>query len=234
MANVVSQEEWRRARLALWEEERRFTRERDALSARRRELPWVLVEKDYRFDTEQGEQSLAELFGEASQLLVYHFMYGPEWEAGCPSCSFWADGYNGITDHLSQRDIRLIAASRGPLEKLLAYRERMGLSFPWVSAPGDFNFDYNVSFSTEQVANKDGEYNYRAGNLHGEEMPGLSVFALEGGQVFHTYSCYSRGLDIFNSAYHLMDMAPKGRDEDELSYPMAWVKRRDEYERSGA
>ncbi len=225
---IVSREEWLQERLAHLEKEKALDRERDALSAARRDLPWVEVTADYRFDTEEGEKGLADLFGDQSQLLVQHFMFGTDWEQGCPICSFWADGYDGFFGHIAQRDAAFVAVSNGPLEKLLAYRERMGWGFPWVSSKGgQFSRDYGVTFSPEEVE-QGATYNYTSAARMGEH-PGTSVFVREGGKVFHTYSTYSRGLDRLNAAYHYIDMLPKGRDEAELPMPMAWVKRHDEY-----
>ena len=227
----VSHETWLAARRELLEREKAFTRERDALSAARRSLPRVKIDKDYRFDTERGEQTLGDLFDGCEQLIVYHFMYGPDWENGCKSCSFWADGYNGIGEHLRQRDTRLVAVSRAPLATLLAFRKRMGWRFPWVSSAGsDFNYDFNVSFRQEDLDSGATNYNFGTSRFPSDEAPGVSCFTRESdGSIYHTYSAYSRGLDIFNTAYNLLDLTAKGRDEDNLSYPMEWVKLRDLY-----
>ena len=229
---IVSREEWIEARKALLAKEKEFTRQRDRLSAERRTLPWVKIDKEYVFDGPDGKQTLAELFEGRSQLMIYHFMFGPDWEEGCPSCSFWADNYDGIDIHLAHRDITFIAVSRAPLETLEAYRQRLGWSFKWVSSlENDFNFDFNVSFTPEQIESGEVEYNYRKTTFPSPEAPGLSVFYKnDDGEVFHTYSTFGRGLDILNSAYHHMDMAPKGRDEDALEWPMAWVRRNDQYD----
>lgn len=229
---VVSREEWLVARKEHLAKEKEFTRLRDQLSQERRELPWVKVEKDYLFNTADGEQSLSDLFNGKSQLIVYHFMYGQGWEEGCPSCSFWADNFNGIDTHLKHRDINLIAVSSAPLNTLNAYKERMGWSFEWVSSNGsDFNRDYHVSFTSEEMNEGEMYYNYRIGKFPSEEAPGISVFyRSRDGDVFHTYSCYARGLDMLNGAYHYMDLVPKGRDEDDLPYTMAWLQRHDQYE----
>jgi predicted dithiol-disulfide oxidoreductase (DUF899 family) len=227
---IVSREEWLAARKALLAREKAFTKERDALSQERRRLPWVKVDKTYVFEGPAGTETLADLFAGRNQLLVYHFMFGPDWTAGCPSCSFWADNYNGAVVHLSHRDVSLVAISRAPLAKLESYRNRMGWSFKWVSSYGtDFNRDYHVSFTPAEQ--KTADYNYKAAGFGSSEAPGVSVF-IKGtdGQIFHTYSCYARGLDMLNGAYHLLDLVPKGRDEQGLSYPMAWVRRHDEYE----
>jgi len=213
------------------EQEKKFTHERDELSRQRRTLPWVEVTKAYAFDTPDGRKSFAELFAGKSQLIVYHFMFHPDWNAGCKSCSFWADNYNGAVDHLAARDTALIAISRAPLAKLEAFKKRMGWSFPWVSSVGDdFNHDFGVAFTRDEIDSKAKLYNYGTRAFGGEDAPGISVFIRDGsGKIFHTYSCYSRGLDMLNGAYHLLDLTPKGRDEDALSYPMAWVRLHDEY-----
>jgi predicted dithiol-disulfide oxidoreductase (DUF899 family) len=230
MTKTVSHSEWLEARKQLLEQEKEFTQLREELARLRRALPRVKLDKSYRFDTANGEKSLAELFGDSSQLIVYHFMFGPDWEEGCPSCSFWADNYNGIDIHLHHRDTRLIAVSRAPLEKLLAYRERMGWSFEWASSLNcDFNFDLQVSFTPEQLAEGEVEYNYRKTEFPSSEAPGISVFHKENGEVFHTYSSYARGLDAFNGAYQLLDLTPNGRDEDDLDFTMAWIHRHDQY-----
>jgi len=227
---IVSRDEWLAARKALLAKEREFTHERDRLSAQRRELPWVRVEERYVFEGRDGKVALPELFAGSSQLIVYHFMFGPDWQEGCPSCSFWADNYNGIAIHLKHRDAQLVAVSRAPMAKLEAYRKRMGWSFTWVSSLGNsFNRDYHVSFAPAEL--KDAYYNYDRRGFGVTEAPGLSVFAKNAaGDVFHTYSCYARGLDAMNSAYQLLDLVPKGRDEAGLSHPMAWVRRHDRYD----
>ncbi|MDH3499553.1 MAG: DUF899 domain-containing protein [Acidimicrobiia bacterium] len=226
---IASVDDWRTARLELLAKEKELNRLRDQLAAERRALPWVPVEKNYQFETESGTRTLAELFGENSQLLVYHFMMGPDWEDGCPSCSFWADTYDGNAVHLAARDVTFLCASRAPLANILAYKKRMGWNFEWVSSePSEFNFDFGVSFNAEQRA-AGAEYNYRGGEDWGEEAPGLSAFALHDGAVYHTYSTYSRGLDPLNGAYQLLDLAPKGRDEASLEWPMAWLHRHDAY-----
>lgn len=228
---IVSQKEWLQARKAHLAREKEFTRLRDQLSRERRELPWVKVEKDYDFQGPNGPESLGNLFDGRSQLLVQHFMYGPDWEEGCPSCSFWADSYDGFIVHLAQRDVTMVAVSRAPLEMLDAYKKRMGWSFKWVSSLGsDFNRDFQVSFTPEEMANGEMTYNYETRGFPADEAPGVSVFIKnEAGEIFHTYSCYARGLDMLNGAYHYLDLVPKGRDEDDLPYSMAWVRRHDEY-----
>lgn len=229
---VVSREEWLAARIDLLEAEKEFTRLRDRLSQDRRALPWVKVDKAYTFDGPQGEESLADLFDGRSQLIVYHFMYGPDWDEGCPSCSFWADNFDGIDVHLEHRDITLIAVSRAPLSILDAYKQRMGWTFKWVSSLGsDFNYDYHVSFTPDEMERGEAIYNYRIVPVSVDELPGISVFYRdENGDIFHTYSAYARGVDMINGAYQLMDLAPKGRDEDDLPYNMAWLRRHDQYD----
>jgi len=228
---IVSKEEWLVARKELLAREKESTRLRDQLSAERRKLPWVKVESEYLFDTPKGQESLSDLFEGRSQLIIYHFMYGPDWAEGCPSCSFWADNFNGINIHLNHRDINLVVVSRARLETLEAYKRRMNWSFKWVSSFGsDFNRDYNVSFTPEEAEKGEVFYNFRVGKVPGEEVQGISVFYKnEQGDVFHTYSCYARGLDMVNGAYHYMDLAPKGRDEGSLPYTMAWLSRHDQY-----
>ena len=230
--NAVSREEWNAARIDLLAKEKEFTRLRDQLSQQRRELPWVKVDKEYLFDGSNGKESLADLFEGRSQLIVSHFMYGPDWEEGCPSCSFWADNYNDIIIHLNHRDITMLAVSKAKLEILDAYKKRMGWSFKWVSSHDcDFNRDFNVSFSPEEMEKGEMYYNYHVTQFPSDEAPGISVFCkTEEGEVFHTYSCYARGLDMLNSAYHYMDLAPKGRDENELPFTMAWLRRHDQYD----
>jgi predicted dithiol-disulfide oxidoreductase (DUF899 family) len=230
---IVSHDEWLAARKAFLVKEKEFTRLRDELSRERRELPWEKVEKDYRFETLAGAKTLADLFDRRSQLIIYHFMLAPDWDEGCKSCSFWADNYDGIPIHLAHRDVTFCAVSRAPLEKIEAYRRRMGWSFPWASSYGsDFNFDYGVSFTPEQLAAGEVSYNYRMRKGMGPEMPGFSVFFKdENGAVFHTYSTYERGLDMLNGAYHHLDLVPKGRDEDNLKFTMEWLRRHDQYDR---
>ena len=229
---VVARDEWLAARKEHLVKEKEFTRLRDQLSRERRELPWVRVDKGYLFETDNGSQSLADLFDGCSQLIVYHFMYGPHWEEGCPSCSFWADNFNGIDIHLRHRDISLIAVSRARLDTLNAYKQRMGWDFKWVSSYGsDFNYDYHVSFQPDEVENGETYYNYAMTGFPVEEAPAISVFFKdENDEIFHTYSCYARGLDMLNLAYHYMDLAPRGRDEDGLSNTMAWLRRHDQYQ----
>lgn len=228
---IVSREEWLKARVDLLEREKAFTRERDDLSRERQSLPWVEITKDYSFDTANGKKTLSELFGEHSQLVVYHFMYGPDWQAGCKSCSFWADNFDGIVEHLAARDVTLVAISRAPLETLDAFRKRMGWTFDWVSSLGsDFNYDFEVSFTEEARQKDEIRYNYRQSTFPSDEAPGVSVFIKdENGHIYHSYSTYGRGLDMLNAGYHYLDLVPKGRNEDGLPYPMDWVRLHDEY-----
>ena len=229
---VVDREQWLAARQALLEKEKDFNRLRDDITSQRQQLPWVKVNEDYQFEGEQGSKALGELFDGKSQLVVYHFMLGPDWEEGCPSCSFWADNYDGVTTHLAHRDIKLVAVSRAPLERILQYRKRMGWSFDWYSSLNNqFNFDYSVGFTPEQQQSEDNNYNFGTMKFNMDEAPGLSVFIRdEEGNIYHSYSTYARGLDMFNAAYHIMDVTPKGRDEDGLPYTMAWLRRHDQYD----
>jgi predicted dithiol-disulfide oxidoreductase (DUF899 family) len=228
---VVSQAEWLAARQDLLAKEKDFSRQRDALSAARRELPWVRVEKEYAFDAPGGRETLADLFGGKSQLIVYHFMFGPGWEQGCPSCSLISDHLDGSIAHLAQRDVALAVVSRAPLPELAAFKQRMGWHFKWVSSYGSgFNGDYRVSFTPEEIAQGKVVYNYQPRGFSGEEAPGASVFYRDGtGAIFHTYSCYARGLDILIGAYNYLDLVPKGRDEEGLPHAMAWVRHHDRY-----
>jgi predicted dithiol-disulfide oxidoreductase (DUF899 family) len=228
---VVSRGEWLAARRELLAKEKEFTRLRDQLSQLRRDLPWERVDKRYVFEGPDGKTSLAELFAGRSQLIVYHFMLGPGWEAGCKSCSFWADNFEGFYAHLNQRDVTLAAISRAPWATIAPFKRRMGWSFPWVSsAGGNFNFDYGVSFTPDQLASGNVDYNFARRKTSLAELPGISVFCKDpSGKIFHTYSCYSRGLDMMNAAYHYLDLVPKGRDEAGLSYNQAWVRHHDDY-----
>ena len=235
---VVSHDEWLSARRRLLQEEKEFTRERDRLNQRRRELPWEAVDKPYTFEGAAGRQSLSDLFDGRSQLIVYHAMFNPamaspstSWtdDAACQACSFWIDNFVNIIVHLNQKDVTLIASSRAPYTKIAAYMTRMGWSFNWVSSgDSDFNFDYGVSFTPEQVTDGSAVYNYVRQNPGVTEREGLSVFAKDDdGTVFHTYSAYARGIDMVNVAYHFLDLVPNGRDEDEEK--LFWVRRHDEY-----
>jgi predicted dithiol-disulfide oxidoreductase (DUF899 family) len=246
-----TREEWLAARLDLLEAEKELTRRGDELAQRRQELPWVRVDKAYRFETDEGSASLADLFKGRSQLLVYHFMFGPDYTAGCPSCSAIADGFDGFVVHLANHDVTLSAVSRAPLAKLQAYKRRMGWTFPWASSSGgDFNFDFNVAFTEAQQREGGVEYNYRRGGhamdtapvpapvaefaamsgtdaaTYSRDRPGMSAFALEDGVVYHTYSAYARGLDGLWGMYQGLDRAPKGRNEAGI-----WWRRHDEYDR---
>jgi predicted dithiol-disulfide oxidoreductase (DUF899 family) len=224
--NVVGHDEWLAARKELLAKEKAFTRARDELTAQRQALPWEPVEKEYMFEGPRGSETLADLFNDRSQLVVYHFMFAPEDEAGCKSCSFWADNFNPNVVHLNARDVSFAAVSRAPFEKLDAYRQRMKWGFHWVSSgETDFNFDYSVSFTREQQ--EEGVYNYGTLQPRIADREGLSVFARSNGQIFHTYSAYARGIDLVNTAYNYLDLVPKGRDEGGRG--QAWVRRRDEY-----
>jgi predicted dithiol-disulfide oxidoreductase (DUF899 family) len=239
---IVSHDDWVAARKEFLAREKEFTRLRDELSRQRRDLPWERVEKNYVFEGRAGTMRFADLFAGRSQLLVYHLMFDPSWQAACKSCSFWADNFNGVATHLNHRDVTIAAISRAPFRQIEAFRTRMGWSFPWVSSSdSDFNYDYQASFTPEERASGAVYYNYTKRAPFSSEGPGISVFARdESGAIFHTYSCYARGLDMLNGAYHYLDLVPKGRDEAGLPYPMAWVRHRDAYgsadrdERAGA
>jgi predicted dithiol-disulfide oxidoreductase (DUF899 family) len=228
---VVSRTDWIAARKALLAKEKKFTRLRDQLSQERRELPWVKVDKDYVFDGPQGKETLSELFDGRSQLIVYHFMFGPDWDAGCKHCSFWADNFDRIIVHLNHRDVTMVAASRAPYRKLESYKKRMGWNFKWVSSGNtDFNFDYHVSFTPEEEAKKKAFFNYKIQDPDSSDREGASIFFKDAkGNVFHTYSTYARGIDMVNAAYHYLDLVPKGRDESKLG--PSWLCRHDEYDR---
>jgi predicted dithiol-disulfide oxidoreductase (DUF899 family) len=245
-----TREEWLAARLALLDAEKEHTRRSDELTRQRQALPWVRIDKAYRFETDEGSASLADLFRGRSQLLVYHFMFGPDYKAGCPSCSMIADGFNGFAVHLANHDVTLTAVSRAPLAKLQAYKRRMGWTFPWASSLGDdFNFDFNVSITEEQQRAGGVEYNYRRGGhpivatplpapvtqfaamcgtdapTYTRDRPGMSAFVIEEGRAYHTYSTYARGLDVLWGAYQWLDRAPRGRNETGI-----WWRRHDEYD----
>jgi predicted dithiol-disulfide oxidoreductase (DUF899 family) len=228
---VVSRSEWLVARKELLSREKEFTRQRDSLSAARRALPWVKIDKGYIFDGPDGKETLADLFHGRSQLIVYHFMLGPGWEEGCKACSYLGDHFDGANQHLPHRDVTLVVVSRAPRAELEAYQKRMGWHFKWVSSnASDFNFDYHVSFTKEEEANNKVSYNYTTGDFMMDELPGLSVFYKdENGDVFHTYSTYARGLDPLIGTYQLLDLVPKGRDENPDS-TMDWLRRHDEYD----
>ena len=229
---VVSRKAWLSARTRFLAKEKKFTKLRDQLSRQRRQLPWEKVDKRYLFDGPKGEETLADLFEGRSQLVVYHFMYSPEWEEGCPHCSFWADNFNGIGVHLNQRDVTLVAVSRAPLAKLEAFKKRMGWGFKWVSSGRcDFNYDFHASFTDEERKSGKALFNYRREDPGFADREGASVFYRDGrGRIFHTYSTYARGIDILNGAYHFLDMVPKGRDEDRLEFAQAWVRHHDRYQ----
>ena len=231
---IVSKNEWIKARKVLLQKEKEFTELRDQLSQQRRDLPWVAVDKEYVFDGPNGKQNLSDLFDGRSQLIVYHFMYGPNWDAGCPSCSFWADNFNDIIVHLNQRDVTMIAVSRAPYNKIDAYKKRMGWDFNWVSSfDTDFNYDYFVSFTSEELTKKKAFYNFIPQDPRISDREGVSVFYKDpSGKIFHTYSTYERGLDILNTAYNYLDLLPKGRDEDGYEFPMTWVRRHDEFNKN--
>ena len=230
---VVSPQEWLAARQALLAEEKALTRRRDDVNRQRLELPWVRVEKDYAFQGPAGKESLADLFAGRRQLLAYHFMLGPNWSEGCPSCSYIADHFAGMMPHLNARDVTLTAVSRAPWPEIDAFRRRMGWRFHWVSSAGsDFNFDYHVSFKSEEIAQGDLYYNYDAmGGTPTEELPGISAFFQDAdGEIYHTYSSYARGLDLLVGTYNYLDIAPLGRNEGGLAHTMAWVRHHDRYE----
>ena len=228
---VVSREKWLSARIALLAKEKEFTRVRDELSQQRRELPWVKVEKEYIFDGADGKVTLADLFDKRSQLIIYHFMFSPEWNEGCPHCSHWADNFNGIIVHLNQRDVSMVAISRAPYSKLAAYHKRMGWSFKWLSSfESDFNFDYHVSFTSEEMSKQKAFYNFTLQDPGDPDREGVSIFYKnEKGNIFHTYSTYARGIDMLNVDYQYLDLVPKGRDEG--GEGPFWVQRHDEYGR---
>lgn len=227
---VVAPAEWVAARKELLKKEKEFTRLRDELSRQRRELPWEKVEKKYVFEGQDGAETLADLFDGRSQLVVYHFMFGPGWKEGCPSCSFLADSFDGPIPHLAQRDTTFAVVSRATLPEIEGFKKRMGWHFKWVSSFGtDFNYDFHVSFSKEEMASGKAHYNFENKGFPSEEGPGLSVFSKRGDDIFHTYSTYARGLDILLPTYNLLDMTPKGRDEDALPHPMAWIRHHDRY-----
>lgn len=228
--HVVSKDEWLKARTALLTAEKELTRKRDELSRQRRELPWVRVEQNYVFEGPNGPETLVDLFAGRSQLIVYHFMLGPDWEEGCKSCSFLADHFDATRIHLAHRDVTLAVVSRAPMPRIQAFQKRMGWQFPWVSAfATSFQHDYGVHFTKEELA---GGANYNYGNTRfgAEEAPGLSVFYQDkAGAIFHTYSVYARGLDALIGTYQFLDLVPKGRDEDGLPYTMAWLRHHDRY-----
>lgn len=228
---VVSRNEWLAARKNLLAKEKELTRQRDAIAVQRRQLPWVKVEKNYVFDSPSGKKSLADLFEGRSQLIIYHFMFGPDWQEGCPSCSFNMDHTDGALVHLAQRDVSLAAVSRAPISKIEAFKKRMGWKFNWVSSYGtDFNYDYQASFTPKQMATGKVEYNFELVEFPSTEGPGFSVFYKDkDGNVFHTYSAYARGSESTINTYNYLDLVPKGRDEDNLPFTMAWLRHHDRY-----
>jgi len=230
-AKVVTLAEWLAARKELLKKEKEFSRLRDDLSQKRRDLPWEKVEKSYVFDGPKGKETLADLFGSRSQLIVYHFMLGPGWAEGCPSCSFISDHIDGSVPHLAARDVRLAVVSRAPLAEIEAFKKRMGWRFHWVSSNAtDFNYDHHVSMSTEELGKGQVYYNYGMQKFPSEERPGTNIFYKDAaGNIFHTYSSYGRGLDILIGAYNWLDITPKGRDEEGLAHTMAWVRHHDKY-----
>ena len=229
---IVSREEWMAARKAHLAHEKEFTQARDRLSAERRALPWVKVDKTYVFDGPDGKQTLGDLFKGRSQLVVQHLMFAPDWNEGCKSCSFWADGFERMVPHLAARDTTMIGVSRAPMEKLGAFKRRLGWTFDWYSSLGnDFNYDYAVSFTPEEIKSGKKVYNFGTSGFGVEEAPGISVFYRDDeGRIFHTYSCFARGLDMMNAAYHYLDLTPLGRNEEGSSHAMHWVRLRDEYQ----
>jgi predicted dithiol-disulfide oxidoreductase (DUF899 family) len=229
---IVSREQWITERKALLAREKELTRLRDQIARERRALPWVRIDKNYVFDTQEGQRTLVDLFDGRRQLLVQHFMLGPGWEQGCPSCSYMADHNDGMTVHLAHRDVTLVAVSRAPLAEIERFRQRMGWQFKWVSSHGsDFNYDFGVSFTPEQVAKGDLIYNFGPWPFAHEEWPGVSVFFKDGpNEVFHTYSTYGRGVEVMMHTYNMLDLTPKGRDERDVQYKMDWVRHHDRYE----
>lgn len=229
---VVSREEWVKARKELLDEEKQFTRAREQLSEHRRKLPWVKVDKDYVFEGDDGKLTLEQLFAGKSQLVIYHFMFGPDWELGCKACSFVCDHLDAACVHLEQRDVMLVAVSSAPFSKLLPFKKRMGWKFNWVSSAGcEFNQDYHVTFSKEELEKGDVYYNYQMQKFPVEEAPGVSVFYRNtSGEIFHTYSCYERGLENLIGTYDILDLVPRGRDEEGLPFPMDWVRHHDNYD----
>jgi predicted dithiol-disulfide oxidoreductase (DUF899 family) len=226
-SRIGTREEWLSARKALLAQEKAFTKARDALSERRRALPGYRIDKRYGFASRQGAMTLADLFAGRNQLVVYHFMFGPDWQQGCKSCSFWADSFDGIVGHLAQRDVTLACVSIAPLARLEAFKQRMGWHFNWVSSEGS---DFNADFGVSPPASGPMIYNFDKTIKEPGEMPGVSVFAKdESGTIFHTYSCYARGLDMLNGAYQIPDLVPTGRDEGELPYSMSWLQHKDRY-----
>lgn len=231
MNAIVSRDDWLKERIALLQKEKAFNKERDRLTKERQALPWVKVEKEYLFEGPDGKESLADLFRGCSQLFIYHFMYDPSWGNDvCPSCSYWADNFNGVDVHLKNRDVSFVLISKANFEQIEKYRARMGWSLKWVSSnENDFNIDYHVGFTRDEMEAGEALYNYTVSPIPREELPGASVFVTKNGDIFHTYSTYGRGIDMINGAYHMLDLVPKGRDEASYSYNQAWIRRHDEY-----
>jgi len=229
---ILPHDDWVDARKTLLAKEKEFSRLRDELSKARRELPWERVQKEYAFDGPNGKVTLSELFDGKSQLIVYHFMYGPDWEEGCKSCSYIADHFEPAIVHLGHRDVSMVAVSRAPLKELARFKERMGWTFTWVSSfDNEFNRDCGVSFTQDEIDENTAYYNYKQQGFPSTEAPGASVFFTDdNGDLYHTYSVYQRGLDMFIIAYHYLDIVPKGRDEDYLSYTMEWLRLHDAYD----
>lgn len=231
---VVSREEWLGQRIELLKKEKELTRQKDEHSRQIRELPWVRIDKNYIFQSPDGEKTLAELFGANSQLVIQHFMLGPGWDEGCKSCSFMADHTDGMLPHLAARDVTMLAVSRAPIAEIEAFKKRMGWRFPWISSHGsDFNFDFHVSFTPEELATGKLNYNYSLREFGSEEAPGISVFRKDAdGEIFHTYSAFGRGVEQVVGTYSVLDLVPNGRDEDGLEFTMAWVRHHDRYDAS--
>lgn len=229
---IVSKDQWLSARTEFLTKEKAFTKARGDLSRQRRELPCVKLDKEYVFESADGPQTMVEVFSNKSQLIVYHFMLGSDWEEGCPACSFWADNFEGIDIHLAHRDVTLVVIADAPQEKLAAYKNRMGWTSHWLSANGtNFNRDFHVAFTDEERADNEVFYNYTNTSFSSDQASGISVFLKdEADNIYHTYSCYARGLDMLNGTYHYLDLTPKGRDEGDLTFPMAWIRRHDQYE----
>jgi predicted dithiol-disulfide oxidoreductase (DUF899 family) len=234
--SIVTTSEWLAARKELLAEEKRLTRQMDAVSAKRRSLPWMKIEKDYQFDSRNGRVSLAELFAGRSQLVIQHFMLGPDWGEGCPSCSYMADHTDGMLPHLAARDVTMMAVSRAPLTEIEAFKKRMGWGFEWVSSNGsEFNYDFHVSFTEKEVESGKVDYNYTMQSFGSTEAPGISVFHKDSsGLIYHTYSVYGRGVELMMGTYRILDLTPKGRDEDNLERSMEWVRYHDSYETGSA
>jgi predicted dithiol-disulfide oxidoreductase (DUF899 family) len=228
---IVSSEDWITARKALLQTEKEFTHMRERLAEERRGLPWEKVEKQYVFDGSNGKETLADLFADKSQLVIYQFMFAPEWNEGCPHCSFWADHYDAMLPHLKQRDVSFVVVSRAPLEKIERFQKRMGWHFKWVSSGDtDYNYDFQASFRQEDIDRKTVFYNYQMGNMPMTDREGISVFYKdERGAIFHTYSTYARGIDPVNPTYQFLDLVPKGRDENNAKNPQYWVRHHDRY-----